>query len=260
MNYLTDLVTKFVISENNEILEKNFEIKTIFENENGKLIIANSSLIKNNYNIRNWNKNRPVCNVRVKEIIEYYKNSNLELVPGIIYTWLNNDIYYIYDGLHRFTALKELEKDFKILLYINFTKNENDIVSDFVNINKSIPIPSVYIENEQLIKKQICQSIADQLCRKYPKFISASRNPHVYNFNRDLLVEYISTFNINFQTKNIDKIVFKILIKLNDHAKTKIKESNIVYPNKCDKYDFYLFYLDKNYIKEQVENSFVELF
>lgn len=249
MNLLTGLINKFTLFEN-----------PIFENNNGKLLIINSKLMCNTYNIRNWNKNRPVDKIRVKEIKEFYEKSNLDLIPGIIYTWFNNDIYYIYDGLHRYTALKELNKEFKILMYINYSNDENDIINDFVNINKSIPVPSIYFENEQLIKKSICQNIADQLCRDYPQFVSAARKPHVYNFNRDIIVEYISTFNINFQTKNIDKIVYKILLKLNDHAKQKLKDGNIIYPKKCDKYNFYLFYLDKYYIKEQIENSFIQLF
>ena len=219
---------------------------------------------KHNYKINNWIKNRPADKIRVNEIYQYYKDNEIELIPGIIYAWSHLKKLYVYDGLHRFLAacklVKDDNKDIKILLYINLSKNEGDIIEEFININKSIPIPSIYLENELLIKKQMCQNIAEEFCKQYPDFISTSRKPHIYNFNRDLLIEWISTFKIDFHIKNLDKIIFKILLKLNENAKNQIITCNITHPKKCNKYNFYLFYLEKEYLKLNVENSIKQIF
>lgn len=78
----------------------------------------------------------------------------------------------------------------------------------------------------------------------------------MYNFNRDLLIDYFSTFNIDFKLLNIDIIIYNILInELNQEAKEKILDGNITYPQKCKKYNFFLFYLNKDYIKNYIESK-----
>ena len=42
---------------------------------------------------------------------------------------------------------------------------------------------------------------------------------------------------------------------LNNNAKNIVLSNNIKYPNKCKVYDFYLFYLEKTYIKNQIEHE-----
>ena len=49
-------------------------------------------------------------------------------------------------------------------------------------------------------------------------------------------------------------------MKLNEKAKKSIIDNQIIYPSKCIKYDFYLFYLKKDYIKEQIEQKINEIF
>lgn len=275
MDYLNKLVNNLTVDKSNElILIENQATSTneiiISNSDNYKLILLDlNDIFKNNiqkkYKIINWIKNRPADKYRVNEIYEYYKINNIDLVPGIIYVWQNINKLHIYDGLHRFLAAKKLIKNnkinsLKVLLYINLSNNEQDIIDEFTKINKSIPIPSIYLENEVLLKKQICQNISEEFCKSYPDFISTSRKPHIYNFNRDLLIEWISSFDLDFNIKNLDKIIFKILIKLNDKAKDQIQNGNIIHPKKCDKYNFYLFYLEKNYIKKEVEHAINQIF
>jgi hypothetical protein len=253
------------ITVKNNFKDLNFKEKIIFENTLTKLFLISYKEFTNKYIIENWEKNRPVDNIRVNEILEYYQNQKIDIAPGIIYCWANNNKLYIYDGLHRYTAVEKLneitdyKKNLKILVQINYSLDECDIVKDFININKSIPIPQIYLENESLIKKQTCQNIADNLCRKFPNFISTSRKPHIYNFNRDLIVDFISTLNIDFKIKNADKKVFNLLIKINLEAKEDILKNNIIHPKKCDKYNFYLFYKEKYYIKTFIEDNFTKI-
>lgn len=263
MNYLTQL-----IPTNNKILElenkinkyelelnKNKSLKVIHREKNKfEIIKTDINNIKQNYDIQNWKKNRPVDQIRVNDILNYYKFNNIKIVPGIVYAWYNNNVYYIYDGIHRITAANELDNNIKLILYINYSKNENDIICEFSNINKSISLPNIYIDHNNEIKKEMCESIVDLLSTNYPKFISPSKKPLVYNFNRDMLVEFISTINIDFNTLNIEKQVYNILMELNLEAKNNIINSNISHPKKCEKYNFYLLYLEKHYIKSRIES------
>lgn len=235
----------------------------IFIGETYKLISLDYDSLKS-YNIKNWKKNRPADKFRVEEIYNFYLNNNIDLLPGIIYIWFYNNRYYIYDGLHRYEALKKLNNNkIKIILYINFSQDENSIINDFTNINKSVPIPSLYteyIEDQSQIKKDVCEEISEQLCKNYPQFVSTSRKPHTYNFNRDQIIDFISTLCIDFKIKNISYIIYKILLSLNDKAKKLITENKLECPSKCKKYNFFLFYLKKHYIKEEIEKYINENF
>jgi hypothetical protein len=274
MDIFTNLLNNFsqdIQSLNEESIHRTYNSVGI--QTNNELIISQNSKYKliqfnlntnHTYKIDNWIKNRPADKTRVNEIYQYYKDEEIDLIPGITYVWYHLKKLYIYDGLHRFLAAQKLvkndNKDIKILLHINLSKNEEDIIEEFIKINKSIPIPSIYLDNELLIKKQICQNIAEEFCKQYPDFISTSRKPHIYNFNRDLLIEWFSTFKIDFHIKNLDKIIFKILLKLNEKAKQQIISGNIQHPKKCDKYNFYIFFLEKEYIKSEIENNIKRLF
>ena len=247
-----DELINTLISENEQLKNNNI----IFKKENKYEIINTTVNDLKKYEIINWNKNRPYCNVRVKEIKKYYEENDIEIIPGIIYFWSNNNILYILDGLHRYTAAKKLNKNINIIININYTDNEQEIINEFININKSISIPTIYIENDS-IKKIICESTVSKLCISYSQFISSSRNPHVYNFNRDKLIEFLSELKINFNNKDLllSNKIYTQLMNLNKIAKRNVINGNIKHPKKCDKYNFFLFYLEKHFIKKEIEKE-----
>jgi hypothetical protein len=144
MFYLTNFLNDISINKDNinqeinEQLNTNKSINIINEDTNYKLISLDYKTLKEKFNIKNWKKNRPADKFRIDEIYEYYKKNDIKLIPGILYLWLNKDKYLIYDGIHRYEALKKLNKDdINILLYINLSNNEDSIIEDFTNINKS---------------------------------------------------------------------------------------------------------------------------
>jgi len=83
MNYLTNLVNTMVINTNN--------ITIINQDTNYQLISLDYKTLKDNYNIKNWKKNRPADKFRVDEIYKFYLSNNITLLPGILYVWLNKD-------------------------------------------------------------------------------------------------------------------------------------------------------------------------
>lgn len=203
----------------------------------------------------NWNKNRPPDEIRILQIKEYFSENNVEIVPGVIYAWLNNEKLCIYDGIHRFLAALRVNKPLTFLLQIKISEKENDIINDFLNLNKSVNVPSIYMEEGNVMKRLVCQNVAKMMCDKYPSFVSPSRKPYIYNFNRDNLIEFISSFEIDFTKSNIDLLIFNELIGLNYVAQDFVKNKGINCPKKCDFNKFYLFYLDKNLIRKQIEKQ-----
>jgi hypothetical protein len=215
--------------------------------------------------IINWNKNRPPDTLRINELKEYYISEKIKIIPGIIYAWNidNNSPLQIYDGIHRILAAKELlEKDeniqFTFLICIYNTDDENLIIKDFKAINKSCPVPSLYTDEQNelsLLKRVVCENVVSELCKKYYSFVSPSRKPYKYNFNRDVILEWLSDFEIDWSLKNLSNIIIQELYGLNYFAKDYVYRNNITTPKKCEYHNFYLWYLEKTYIRSKIEQS-----
>lgn len=223
--------------------------------DGNKKIIKMDTITGKNYNFVNWDKNRPVDSVRVNDLHEYFIKNDIKMVPGIIYAYKtkeSNDLI-IYDGIHRIQAVLKNENIMQFLIQITETADEEEIKNDFININKSISVPSIYLEETSVYKKLVSISVAAELCKRYPKFLSPSRIPYQYNFNRDIFTEFISTLEIDYTKEGTSERIINELMGLNLYAKEFVKRNNIVYPKKCSFYNFFLFFLDKLYIKNQLE-------
>jgi len=148
------------------------------------------------FKVKNWKHNRPCDLNRVDEI---YKTIQInQKVDGIIYIAQQleeNEIsYYCYDGNHRVSALKKLPNDLEIPLIINilFNATNNSIIRNFSSLNKSCPVPTIFIKkpNEKRDKfKLTLLEVTKYLIEKYPKNVSTSRNPQKPNFNRDQIMD-----------------------------------------------------------------------
>jgi hypothetical protein len=226
----------------------------IYENETDLLLKCDTEYLKTKA-ISNWSKNRPPDNVRISEIMKFYIDNDVTLVPGIICFWEINNSSIVYDGIYRLLAAIGTGKNMTFLVSFKRTLNEQDIIDEFININKSICVPSIYIENTDALKKMICQNVAEELCKKYPTFVSPSRKPFVYNFNRDNIVEFISTLDIDFSKPDIEKVINNELKAINLEAKDFVMRKKLNVPRKCEYNQFYLFYLDKPIIKMKLEKG-----
>lgn len=227
-------------------VEKNITIQTLKASE-----LVNK--------IENWTKNRPPDTVRINQIRDFYKITNSKLVPGLISIWNFNNHYIVYDGVHRLLATKELDFDMDIIVRIWKTENENDIITDFKSINSAVSIPYIYLQEDNEIKKQVCETVANKLCTLYPNFVSPSRQPQPQNFNRDNLVDLLSNLKVDFTRQKIVDFIINELVGLNKYAEGYVDRYSIKVPNKCHYYKFYLFYLKKDYITSSIERVFETL-
>jgi hypothetical protein len=247
MNYLFFSNKKETIKESEEYI--------IYKDDQFMIqLFSNKDISIEKFN--NWSKNRPPDMNRVNEITEFLQLNNRQIIDGIIYVWNNNNKYLIYDGIHRFQALLKIPTEIYFLVSIYNTPRENDIIQHFMSLNKSVNIPTIYLgKDDNYHKKNVCEAVAKELSLAYPKFVSTSRNPYYYNFNRDNFIEFLSTLKIDFEYPKADKIIEKILKELNNYSKEKnSREENL--PQKCHNYNFYLFILDNSFIKKTIEEKF----
>lgn len=215
----------------------------------------------NEFMFENWSKNREPDEVRVDEISKWILENNISVMHGMIYAWKHPRIsnLIIYDGIHRLYAIKKTDKSIDCVLHITETEDENVIIHNFININKSISVPYIYTEMEEL-KKMKCESILRILCTKYKDFLSSSRRCKKPNFNRDALIEFIADLNINFKKDNLEYLLIHTLDELNQSLYSKIQKYGFYEttkekkcPEKCVKHHFYLFYLEPYELKQKLE-------
>lgn len=197
----------------------------------------------NNEDFVNWSKNRPPDPIRIAQIRDYFMNKNTELIQGVICVWKHGGQYHVYDGIHRLHAALQLDHEMTALIQVFSTDKEQDVIDDFTNINKSINVPVIYLEETNWMK------------RKRVSFVSPSRNPYRYNFNRDNLVDFLSTLEIDFSMQGVDKILLNEFEGLNLRAMDYVASNKIKHPSKCNYHKFWLFYLEKGLIKHCLENA-----
>jgi hypothetical protein len=195
--------------------------------------------------LQNWARNRPADELRVSDLHSYLLLNHLELLPGIIYVWEHppEQAFYVYDGIHRVEAARRLPYTIKAVFHIRRTSREQEIVDDFVHLNKAISVPSVYLEERSSRKRNVCELVVQELSRRYPQFLSSSRRPFPYNFNRDVFMDQMSAWDIDFRQADLVQRILRELDQLNTEAHSFVQDKNIRTPVKCVHANFYLFYL-----------------
>lgn len=235
------------------------KIDKIYEEKDFKIVKTTIKTLLAEYKIENYSKNRKPDDIRINFLENFFKVNNINIVPQIISTWNcdYNRKLFIYDGSHRFFAAKKLYENKSInmiiLVKIFTTGDEKKIIEDFKNINSAICVPWLYMEENNEIKKMVCESVVKKLMYKFKDNISSSRNCQKQNFNRDNIIDILSNLNIDFYKQNIDNTIYTILLNLNLLAKDHVKQNNIPYNKKCEKTQFWLMYLSNDAIANNIE-------
>lgn len=224
----------------------------IIDTVNFTLFHASIRFVLNKYHIENWNQNRSPDTLRIDDMVKKYASK--DIVPGIIYAYKKENKLIIIDGIHRFEAFKIINNDVSLILQIYKEHVSNDIImSEFVDINSSVPLPELYKNIEDKAKKaSFCEKIVSKLIEKWPKHVSPSRFNQPQNFNRDNVIEMISNLDIIFSQENII-VVYNLLLQLNEQSRKKIQDMSIQVPRKCYINNCFLFYMSFEYIKNFIE-------
>jgi hypothetical protein len=182
--------------------------------------------------ITNWTYNRPPDMVRCNDISKYIYLSKSP-VDTMLYLNFNNKTksFDVIDGIHRYTSLKIIKDnnirnssdsissdygnnndaswlyDSYIILNMRFNSTEGELIELFKTLNKSTPIPDLYIRDIAKEKRDIIENLTNKWQTKYPCHFSSNNKPNKPNINRDrfidLLEKIYKKYNINENNKNL---------------------------------------------------------
>ena len=229
-------------------------------------------------NIVNWEYNRPADSVRFIEIAKSIYNSK-NAVDWLLYMSYDNksDMIKIIDGLHRYCALKHIwcenhkPADFitpneygsagdadwlydkYILISMRCNNTMGELVDLFQSINKSNPIPELYMENNDIVKREIIEEVVKEWQKKYKTHFTSTSKPNIPNVNRD---RFIDLLDFIYQKYNISKMnaqtLSEKLYEANNHIRLHIpKKISMTAIEKCKQTNCYLF-LVKNDVLEKI--------
>jgi len=232
--------------------------------------------------VENWIRNRPPDMARIDDIATSIYKSSKSNYPfeTMIYLSFNkeNEKFDILDGIHRITALKLIKEENSkpaehmdtepqkfssgndanslfnqyILVTIRFNATEGDLSNTFQNLNKSRPVPQLYMGNQPKDKIEIINNIANQWCHKYKKNFSKDDVKILItgNTTRDKFVDLLDKLYDKHQCKNENKLR-DILDKTNENLSLNNHKVSIKVLEKCKETGCYLFLLKNDKLLEK---------
>jgi hypothetical protein len=233
----------------------------------------------------NWQYNRPADISRCEDIARYTYISKQTIDNIILYVSFNNKTrtFDILDGNHRYNALRILKEhnskpldlitpsefgnnndaewlyNSYILLNIRINATEGELIELFKNLNKTIPVPDLYIRDINKDKKDIIENIVNKWNVKYKSHFSSKDKPNKPNVNRDRFIDFLDKVYEKYQImeenkyvleQKLDQLNTKILYELNDLPKKKQLSYKIY--EKCNETGCYLFIYDMDKLLDKM--------
>jgi len=232
-------------------------------------------------NIVNWEYNRPPDLVRCNEIATYIYAKRPELDWLFYITYLEHgqeNMLSMVDGIHRLTALRIIHSenikpvdfitpsrfghggnaewlyDKYILVSLRLNPSAGETIDLFQTLNKSNPVPELYIRNTDQDKRIIIEEFVQDWMKKYKSHFSANVKPNIPNINRDRFIEIldivytkckITKLTQNRLAEKIGEMNQYIMVNL----PAKCKEKPI---EKCRKTGCYLFLVSRDFLEDLI--------
>lgn len=228
-------------------------------------------------NVKNWEHNRPPDLLRCAEIAEhiYTKHPILDWMLYMIYDQKTNT-FYIVDGIHRFTSLQIIYREnhkshdyitpslfggngdanwlynsyLLICIRSNLTKGE--AIDWFQTINKSNPVPDLYIVNAAEEKRKIIEEVAHVWGRVFKQHFTTSLKPNIPNANRDKFIDFLDTIYEKYSIQSVQELNEK-LYELNSYIRDNIPpktSQNAI--DKCNSSGCFLFIVSKDVLLDKI--------
>lgn len=214
--------------------------------------------------IKNWRYNRPVDKPRSREIAAYLTKTK-QPMETVFYLVKTDKGYEVLDGIHRYTALKIIEEepvdyitglvcygDAEVLVNIRFDATDGETIDAFKSLNKSIPVPELYMRDPDQVKRDIVESVVKKWSMQYADHFSPSRKPVRPNMNRDTFIEVITEIYDKYNTDDnvtIDDME-RLLLECNRAAHQEFAEEEKPKSaiEKCKRTGFWLFMMSAEQI------------
>ena len=197
--------------------------------------------------VRNWSYNRPPDDIRVQEIIQSGRIDGIIYVAELSASGQSSEVRYVcYDGNHRREAYNQgMPSVNGILVRVMTNATHNMITTHFTQLNKSIPVPSLYMESD--FDPEIYISITEtvkKLARTYSSFNKSSVHCKRPNFNRDVLAQELTVMIQHGQVSHEGLLQYLLSFNQNlcerrEELRSEMLENAF---KKCDKSNFFLFY------------------
>jgi len=208
---------------------------------------------------KKWSRNRDPDMERVNEMVEYHNKGGY--IPTMIHlAEVKDEGMVCYDGNHRKEVFNKcLDEAVMCVVDVMFDATHNDVYKAFNNINKSVQLPAIYIEeaNDDNDVKADIVKLVRQYETKYKPFLSTSPRCHAPHFNRDTLTDNIYNIFKSFSNAVGVEEIGKLLDKLNnEYSQGRLCRPHSVYKQhiieKCRKHNMWLF-IEKTIPFEHVE-------
>ena len=170
---------------------------------------------------KKWSRNRDCDLQRVQEMVEYHHRGGY--IPRMIHLAdIQGEGLVCYDGNHRREVFNKCSEDADIICVVDvmFDANQNDVYKAFNNINKSVQLPAIFLDNQSPSH----QSVKDDILRlvktyetKYKPLLSPSARCHAPNFNRDTFTDNIFDIYKHFNDTVSVSMIGDRLEQLNRH-------------------------------------------
>ena len=196
--------------------------KFVSKQGNHYIYLADSLVVTEQSTI--WSRNRPCDELRVSEIEKYI--SQVGYVDGMLYfANIEGEGLVCYDGNHRRCALKNLSKNYKVLINVLENPSFDYLKSKFISLNKCVPVTDLFLnETHNKSEVDLIMEVTDYFCQLWKSHRKTSPNPNRPNFNRDTLQSKISSIieinSINLNETNKDYLI-QIINRFNEEIRNK---------------------------------------
>lgn len=197
---------------------------------------------------KKWSRNRDPDMQRVNEMVMHLNKGGY--IPRMIHlAELNDEGIVCYDGNHRKEVFNQCDDEtFVTIVDIMFHSTQNEVYKAFNNINKSVQLPAIYMEDtsdDSAVKQDII-ALVKQYETNYKSYLSSSARCHAPHFNRDTftdnLYEIYKSFNKTVTIEHIGTLLTKLN---NEYSEGRICRPHSAYKSslieKCKKQNLWLF-------------------
>ena len=193
--------------------------------------------------------NRISDKLRVPKIRKFMKNKT-KLPDELCGFDTQDGKLLIYDGGHRYESIKDIDN---IEMIIKITTDQETRADDIKTKGDRNPMPRDLLEGNVDNKKDI-DFIVEKMCDSYPSFAKISAKPRKPHFNKTIVYDIVSGI-YKTQKENPDTVYDILINQINDDAKIMAHQEEhhkkIKILEKCDKTNFYLFYLSPEEITKK---------
>ena len=150
----------------------------------------------------NWEYNRPPDPVRCADMAPYLAKPHTHLLqPFYVFHDTKAKLFHILDGIHRYTALTMAAgaataevKQKPVFLHLLTDVSKGVLVDVFENINKTIPVPELYVKVGKHVSSEISviEEIVADYTRRYKAHFSPNATYCAPNINREAFVNLLT--------------------------------------------------------------------